>query len=96
MRTTRGKPTLDVSTTGDAAISAALAASLRHEEQVDRATHGFHTWPAGLHPETARELLPLLPAGRLLDPFCWGSARASSPCPRASRVAWRWRASRRS
>jgi hypothetical protein len=72
MRTTRGKPTLEVRTAGDAAIASALAASLRHEEQVERATHGFHTWPAGLHPDTARDLLPLLPAGRLLDPFMGG------------------------
>ncbi len=39
---------------------------------VDRATHGFHTWPAGLHPDTARDLLGLIPPGKVCDPFCGG------------------------
>jgi SAM-dependent methyltransferase len=34
--------------------------------------HGFHSYPARLHPETARRLLERFsaPAGRVLDPFC--------------------------
>ncbi len=34
--------------------------------------HGFHTYPARLHPETARRLVESFspPAGRVLDPFC--------------------------
>ncbi|MFH1468929.1 MAG: hypothetical protein ABIO70_31375 [Pseudomonadota bacterium] len=39
---------------------------------VDRHTHGFHTWPAGLHPDAAAGLLALLPAGPVADPFCGG------------------------
>jgi SAM-dependent methyltransferase len=37
-----------------------------------RLTHGFHTWPAGLHPDAAAGLLSLLPPGAVLDPFCGG------------------------
>jgi hypothetical protein len=37
-----------------------------------RLTHGFHTWPAGLHPDAAAMLLELLPEGAVLDPFCGG------------------------
>lgn len=37
-----------------------------------RHTHGFHTWPAGLHPDSAAGLLSLLPPGPILDPFCGG------------------------
>lgn len=37
-----------------------------------RLTHGFHTWPAGLHPDAAAGLLGLLPPGAVLDPFCGG------------------------
>lgn len=37
-----------------------------------RLTHGFHTWPAGLHPDAAAGLLELLPPGPVLDPFCGG------------------------
>ncbi|MET0793116.1 MAG: DNA methyltransferase, partial [Polyangiaceae bacterium] len=34
--------------------------------------HGFHSYPARLHPETARRLIESFspPHGRVLDPFC--------------------------
>ncbi len=38
----------------------------------DGFTHGFHTWPAGLHPRTAADLLSILPGRQLFDPFCGG------------------------
>ncbi len=37
-----------------------------------RLTHGFHTWPAGLHPDAAGILMELVPDGPVLDPFCGG------------------------
>jgi len=52
---------------------------LRHALSVDpdeNATmahvHGFHSYPARLHPETARRLIEAFspPKGRVLDPFC--------------------------
>ncbi|MCC6623641.1 MAG: hypothetical protein IT385_20455 [Deltaproteobacteria bacterium] len=35
-------------------------------------THGFHAWPARLHPFTARALIALAPAGAIADPFMGG------------------------
>ncbi|HXX93147.1 MAG TPA: hypothetical protein VEN81_05905, partial [Planctomycetota bacterium] len=32
-------------------------------------THGFHAYPARMHPETARRALEAFPGGRILDPF---------------------------
>jgi len=37
-----------------------------------RLTHGFHTWPAGLHPDAAARLISVMPKGTVLDPFCGG------------------------
>ncbi|MBN2799534.1 MAG: hypothetical protein JXX28_10340 [Deltaproteobacteria bacterium] len=59
-------------TTGDPKIAEALLGALRHADEVERGTHGFHTYPAGLHPDAARDLVRLFPARRLLDPFCGG------------------------
>ncbi|MGE0326636.1 MAG: DNA methyltransferase, partial [Polyangiaceae bacterium] len=53
------------------ALQAALQVS--SDESVVRAhVHGFHSYPARLHPVTARELVRRLtsPKGRVLDPFC--------------------------
>ncbi len=71
-RTTRGKPTLETVLTGHTATAGALAAALGAEEREDRLTHGFHTYPAGLHPDAARDLLAALPGDSVLDPFCGG------------------------
>ncbi len=38
----------------------------------DRWTHNFHTYPAGIHPDSVAILLDLLPPGPILDPFCGG------------------------
>lgn len=72
MRTTEGKPTTDRVLLGDHDLSHAMAAALAVEAPVDRYTHGFHTWPAGLHADAARDLIALFPGGSLLDPFCGG------------------------
>lgn len=57
---------------GDPALAQVLADALRREGPVDRVTHGFHTWPAGLHPDAARDLVQALPGRTVLDPFCGG------------------------
>lgn len=72
MRTTEGKPTLEKFLAGDAVLAASMADALAAVEPVDRATHGFHTWPAGLHPDAARDLLKLFPGNSVLDPFSGG------------------------
>jgi SAM-dependent methyltransferase len=45
--------------------------ALRFRGRVERATHGFHTYPAALHPDAAKLLLTL-GEGPVLDPFCGG------------------------
>jgi SAM-dependent methyltransferase len=59
---------------GDEALSAILAGAFKRaaKEEPDRLTHGFHTWPARMHPSIAAELLEKLggPGKRVLDPFC--------------------------
>lgn len=56
---------------GDVDASAKLVSALRSRERVERATHGFHAYPAGLHPDAAAELISL-GEGPVLDPFCGG------------------------
>ncbi|MDP2311813.1 MAG: hypothetical protein Q8P41_02840 [Pseudomonadota bacterium] len=56
---------------GDNTLARALEAALRHRGRVERATHGFHTYPAGLNPDAARDLVAL-GSGPVLDPFCGG------------------------
>lgn len=56
---------------GDPATVKVLEAALRDVGEVERATHGFHTYPASLHPDAARRLLSL-GEGPVLDPFCGG------------------------
>jgi hypothetical protein len=71
-RDTSGKPTLDVLRSGDPEISALLAEAVAAVEPVSRATHGFHSYPAGLHPDAARALVRAFPGRSVLDPFCGG------------------------
>ncbi|HHO54001.1 MAG TPA: hypothetical protein ENK18_24805 [Deltaproteobacteria bacterium] len=52
-------------------MSEVLAAALSASGGVDRATHGFHTYPAGLHPDAAAILVGAF-GGDVLDPFCGG------------------------
>lgn len=72
MRTTEGKATLGIRTAGEPDLADTLARALAARERTERATHGFHTYPAGLHPDAARDLLGALPGERVLDPFCGG------------------------
>lgn len=68
-----------IETGGDQALSTRLAAALRaasaDEVVAESLTHPFHSYPARMHPATARELVALvsesMPARSiLLDPFC--------------------------
>lgn len=61
----------DALRSGPAAVTEVVEEALRQRERIDRATHGFHTYPAGLHPDAARLLLSLS-EGPVLDPFCGG------------------------
>jgi SAM-dependent methyltransferase len=57
---------------GDPGLAAVLADALSARDPVERYTHGFHTWPAGLHPDAARALIEAFPGDSVLDPFCGG------------------------
>ena len=71
-RTTTGKPAFEPVVIGEPSLGAALVASLEAAAPVDRGTHGFHTYPAGLHPDAAQGILVALPGDSVLDPFCGG------------------------
>lgn len=71
-RDTTGKATLDEKLDYDLDLSRILADALAIVEVEDRVTHGFHAYPAGLHPDAARDLLAAFPGKTLLDPFCGG------------------------
>jgi len=53
------------------ALTAALAV-VADEDATQAHVHGFHSYPARLHPDTARGLIEGFskPGGRVLDPFC--------------------------
>jgi DNA modification methylase len=60
---------------GDEALQSSLAAALDVEPDEDstrRHVHGFHSYPARLHPDTARALIEAYSASgdTVLDPFC--------------------------
>ncbi|HET9621699.1 MAG TPA: hypothetical protein VFP84_10050, partial [Kofleriaceae bacterium] len=61
------------------ALVAALRAPRVDHDIADSLTHPFHTYPARLHPATARLLVELVGAGAgdapIVDPFC-GSGTA--------------------
>lgn len=68
-----------VRTVGDAVAARQLAHALEvppsggdDEEGIRAHVHGFHTYPARLHPGTAARLVQAFvpPGGRVLDPFC--------------------------
>lgn len=72
MRTTGGKGVLQERLTGDTSLARVLMNTLAYGATEPRYTHGFHTYPAGLHPDAARDLLAVFPGEVVLDPFCGG------------------------
>ncbi len=67
----------------------ALATTLAHCLAVDPAatlpfTHGFHAYPARMHPETARRVIAAFPGGRIVDPFV-GAGTTAVEAVRAGR-----------
>jgi len=56
---------------GDSVMGAVLAEALSFTGRAERATHGFHTYPAGMHPDAARVVIAACP-GPVHDPFCGG------------------------
>lgn len=57
---------------GEPELAAVAAQALAAPAEVDRYTHGFHTWPAGIHPDATALLIAALPGRSVMDPFCGG------------------------
>lgn len=56
--------------TGDPALAATLAGCLAVDPDLKLPfTHGFHAYPARMHPETARKVIEAFPGGLIVDPF---------------------------
>ena len=71
-RTPGWRPIEQLRSSGPPRIAEVLARALSREGRDDRVTHGFHTYPAGVHPAAVADLLELMSGERLLDPFCGG------------------------
>jgi hypothetical protein len=70
---------------GDSGLSEILARCLDVDPDAKLPyTHGFHPWPARMHPETARRVIEAFPAARILDPFV-GSGTVAVEAVRAGR-----------
>lgn len=86
-RTTEGKPSLEVVCSQDDGLTATLSAALGEVSRDDDLTHGFHTYPAGLHPRAARRLIEAFPGAVVVDPFC-GGGTVLIEAMRAGRAAY--------
>lgn len=64
-------PALAVRRFGDPALAEVLADALAATGRVERATHGFHSYPANMHPDAAAMIIAACP-GPVFDPFCGG------------------------
>lgn len=72
MRTPRAIAAHERILLGDADLAERLADALAIDTFEDRLTHLFHTYPAGLNPDTARDLIAIFPGERVYDPFMGG------------------------
>jgi len=61
---------------GDPVLADVLGEALSLSGRVERATHHFHTYPAGMHPDCAARIIEAVPfpddAPGIHDPFCGG------------------------
>ncbi len=70
---------------GDPELGAKLANCLQVDPDAKLPfTHGFHAYPARMHPETARRVIETFPGGRIVDPFV-GSGTTAVEAVRAGR-----------
>src|SRR5262245_8194208 len=70
---------------GDSEIAAVLGRCLAVDPDENLPfTHGFHAYPARMHPETARRVIEAFPGGRIVDPFV-GSGTTAVEAVRAGR-----------
>ena len=69
-------PPSAVRTHGDSRLASVLGEALSLSGRVERATHHFHTYPAGMHPDSAAQIIAAVDcpddAAGVHDPFCGG------------------------
>ncbi|MFT5679352.1 MAG: hypothetical protein ACI8RZ_000256 [Myxococcota bacterium] len=63
--------TNDILQHGKEDLAEVLAKALKYSGREERETHGFHTYPAGMHPDCAADIIAVCP-GAVHDPFCGG------------------------
>lgn len=61
----------DIRRHGESDLADTLARALEYSGREERETHGFHTYPAGMHPDCAQDIIAVCP-GAVHDPFCGG------------------------
>jgi SAM-dependent methyltransferase len=71
-RIAHDRPALSSALRGDETLAEGLRAALVRGGAVERYTHSFHTYPAGMHADAARDLVALFPGESVFDPFCGG------------------------
>ncbi len=72
--------------TGDPELAQVLAGCLAVDPDAKLPfTHGFHAYPARMHPETARRVIEAFPGGRIVDPFV-GSGTTAVEAVRVGRA----------
>lgn len=71
-RIAHDRPALSSALRGDETLAEGLRAALARGGAVERYTHSFHTYPAGMHADAARDLVALFPGDSVFDPFCGG------------------------
>lgn len=73
---------------GDPVLAARLAECLRVDARAELPfTHGFHAYPARMHPETASRALDAFAAPRLFDPFVGSGTTALEAVRRGMRFS---------
>src|SRR5262245_59473231 len=70
MPRTQGRIHRDGLTGTATVLVAALEAAQTDTETAETLSHPFHTYPARLHPATAKVLVEFAGDGTILDPFC--------------------------
>lgn len=87
VRTSGWRPVDAIDVQGAPDLTDVLVRLLSLTGREDRLTQGFHTYPAGLHPDAARGLLELCGGDTLFDPFC-GAGTTLVEAMALGRQAW--------
>ncbi len=61
-----------IRSSGEPEFCPGLEAAIACAGRIERATHGFHAYPAGMHADCAAAVIAMAPAGAIHDPFCGG------------------------